>query len=63
MVEFILSLKLDNLVWSSDFNGDEVGFPEVDVVGIYTQQREDGEYSFLIDTATWEILDFYKDEE
>lgn len=28
---------IDGLGWQSDFNGDEVGFPDVDAVGYYTK--------------------------
>ena len=35
-------IKLDNLFWSSDWNGYEVGYPESEVIGLYWQEREDG---------------------
>ncbi len=29
-------IGFDEIGWSSDWNGDEVGYPEIDVVGLYT---------------------------
>ena len=55
-------INLDNLIWSSDWNGYEVGYPESEIVGLYSQEREDGGYSFYIDIDTYEILDFWKDD-
>ena len=57
------TIKLDNLVWSSDWNGYEVGYPESEVVGLYSQERDDGCYSFYIDVETSTVLDFWKDED
>ena len=56
-------IELTNLAWSSDWNGDEVGYPEVGVVGLYSQERDDGVYSFYIDMETNHILEFWKEEE
>ena len=55
-------IKLDNLYWSSDWNGYEVGYPESEVVGLYWQEIEDGRYSFYIDFEKDEVLDFWKDD-
>lgn len=63
MYEMIGKISLNNLLWSSDWNGDEVGYPKSDVVGLYSQERDDGRYSFYIDMYTREILDFWKDED
>lgn len=57
-----MRIKLDNLYWSSDWNGYEVGFPDSEVVGLYSQDRDDGRYSFYIDFERDEILDFWKDD-
>ena len=46
MYNMLASIELTNLGWSSDWNGDEVGYPESDIVGLYSQGREDGCYSF-----------------
>ena len=57
-------LHLDNLVWQSDWNGDEVGFDDVAIVGLYSQERSDEKtYNFYIDMETMRILDFWVDEE
>ena len=63
MFNMLLSIELSNLAWSSDWNGDEVGYPESDVVGLYSQERDDGCYYFYIDMDTNKVLDFWKEEE
>lgn len=60
MYNMLASIELTDLVWSSDWNGDEVGYPESGVVGLYSQEREDGSYSFYIDMETGRVLDFWK---
>lgn len=63
MFDMLLSIELTNLGWSSDWGGDEVGYPESEVVGLYSQERDDGCYSFYIDMETYKVLDFWKDED
>ena len=63
MYNMFATIKLDNLVWSSDWNGYEVGYPESEVVGMYSQERDNGCYSFYIDVETSTVLDFWKDED
>ena len=63
MINMVVTLDLPNLAWSSDWNGDEVGYPEAEVVGLYSQERYDGVYSFYIDVETNKVLDFWKDED
>ena len=63
MFNMLASIELTNLAWSSDWNGDEVGYPESEIVGLYSQEREDGSYSFYLDMDTNKVLDFWKDEE
>ena len=63
MINMVVTLDLPNLAWSSDWNGDEVGFPESEVVGLYSQERYDGTYSFYIDIEENKVLDFWKDDE
>lgn len=63
MFNMILTIELSDLAWSSDWNGDEVGYPESDVVGLYSQERDDGCYYFYIDMDTNKVLDFWKEEE
>ena len=62
MFNMLVSIELTDLVWSSDWNGDEVGYPESEVVGLYSQERGDGSYSFYLDMETHKMLDFWKDE-
>lgn len=63
MFNMIATIELTDLIWSSDWNGYEVGYPESEVVGLYSQERDDGSYSFYIDTETDKVLDFWKDED
>ena len=63
MFNMLLTIELSELAWSSDWNGDEVGYPESDVVGLYSQVRDDGCYYFYIDMDTNKVLDFWKEEE
>lgn len=63
MINILSKIELTNLAWSSDWNGDEVGYPDVGVVGLYSQERDDGSYSFYIDMETYVVLDFWKEEE
>lgn len=62
MYDLDLSIFLEGLVWQSDWNGDEVGFDEVDVVGLYSMEKDTGEiYNFYIDMNELRILDFWVD--
>ena len=63
MFNMLMSIELTDLAWSSDLDGDEVGFPNSEVVGLYSQERDDGIYSFYIDFETCKVLDFWKDED
>ena len=61
MFNMLMSIELTNLAWSSDWDGDEVGFPGSEVVGLYSQKKDDGSYSFYPDMETGKVLDFWKD--
>ena len=61
MFDMFVSIELTNLAWSSDWNGYEVGYPDSGVVGLYSQERDDGVYSFYIDVETYKVLDFWKE--
>jgi len=64
MIDFDLSITLEDLVWQSDWNGDEVGFDDVGVVGLYSHERSDGkEYYYYIDMEKMIILDFWVEED
>lgn len=63
MFDLLVSTELTNLAWSSDWNGDEVGYPDSEIVGLYSQARDDGSYSFYIDMETNKVLDFWKNED
>lgn len=48
------------MLWSSDWNGKDVGFPESDVVGLYKCTNENGDgLNLYVDYDTGEILDFW----
>lgn len=61
MYDFELTFTLADTVWQSDWNGDEVGYPEVGVVGLYMQVRDDATYYFYIDTENNRLLEFWVD--
>lgn len=63
MFNMNLTIKLEDLKWSSDWDGHEVGYDNVNTVSLYTQCREDGEYNFYISAETYEVLDFWKSED
>lgn len=52
---------MGGLGWSSDWNGDEVGFPDRDVVGLY--RWYDTEIMLYIDAETLEVLEFWDESE
>ena len=62
MYNVIATIELNDLAWSSEWAGYGVGYPESEIVCLYTQERDDGSYNFYIDTETYEVLDFWKDE-
>lgn len=62
MFNVIVSIELTDLAWSSDWDGDDVGYPDSEIVGMYSQERDDGCYRFYIDMDTNEVLDFWKEE-
>lgn len=49
------------LLWESDWNGDEVGFDDVPVVGLY--RLKGTEVYFYIDSETHTILDAWEARE
>lgn len=52
------------VAWSSDWNGYEVGFDEVEVVGLYSFQDYDGcHYSMYVDVEHNEILEIWPELE
>jgi hypothetical protein len=60
----MIPFTFEHFCWQSDFNGDEAGFPEVDVVGIYSYEAGDGcTYIFMIDVCDNRILNITKEGE
>lgn len=59
-----LTVILENLVWQSDYNGDEVGYEDVGVVGFYMEERWGEErYYYLIDMEKRVLLKFWAENE
>jgi hypothetical protein len=54
-------IELDNLQWQSDWDGEEVGFPESHVVGLYTSHELSAD--FYIDVEKNRILKIMPHEE
>lgn len=54
----------DDLIWSSDWNGDEVGYDEIPVVGLYSLKSNPDIYVY-IDSSNLTILEAWdsSDEE
>ena len=57
MFKFFIS----DCVWSSDWNGYEVGFNSISVVGLYTKEVPSGTVNFYINVETGEVLDIWLD--
>lgn len=57
IVGTIRMLQADH--WSSDWNGDEVGYPEIDVVGLYTMRG--APVAFYADASTGLVLEAWLD--
>ena len=53
--------SFEDIYWSSDWNGDEVGYDDIDVVGLYS--LKDWSVYFYIDVSTMEILEAWLDPE
>ena len=62
-MDFDVTLHLKGLQWSSDWDGEEVGHPFSDVVGLYYNDLFDGTYGYYIDMETMELLEYWKEEE
>lgn len=59
MFNMDLLINLD-LMWSSDWMGEEVGYPDVIIVGLYTYQPNVGpEISLYIDIENGIVLDMW----
>lgn len=49
-----MKAKISNLQWQSDWDGDDVGFPKYNVVGLYTSQSLG--IDVYLDAETVEVL-------
>jgi hypothetical protein len=54
-------IPFQELLWSSDWNGDEVGYDHLPVVGLYTWK--DKGIDMYIDMETMRILEIWSTEE
>lgn len=50
-------LNFEDLMWSSDWNGYEVGYDDIGVVGLYTVK--DMDIDLYIDMETMQILEIF----
>ena len=50
-----------DICWSSDWNGDEVGFDDIDVVGLYS--LKDRSVYFYLDISNGNVLEAWLEEE
>lgn len=53
------NLDYRKLHWLSDWDGSDVGFPDINVVGYYMY----GELNLYIDTETEHVIELWFDEE
>ena len=53
MFNLLSQIELNDLIWLSDWNGYEVGYLESEVVGLYSQKRDDEIYNFYINIDTY----------
>lgn len=51
--------NIDKLLWQTDFNGDEVGYDDVLIVGYYTY----GEVNIFIDVYNGRVLEVWFDDQ
>lgn len=52
---YTFKISAEYLIWQSDWNGDEVGYPDIPVVGLY--QMKESSIQFYINTETNEIIE------
>ena len=57
----MMQAYIDNLHWQSDWNGYEVGFPEYNVVGLYSSPILGCD--FYVDAETGRVLEVMKVED
>ncbi len=54
-------MDFEDLLWSSDWSGDEVGFEESNIVGLYSVK--DSDIDLYIDMETMKILQIFCNNE
>lgn len=60
MFNVLVTIELTDLRWSSDWNGYEVGYPEVGVVGLYQLINENEQEIYLyIDIDNMKLLEWW----
>lgn len=59
-----INLKLIDISWSSDWEGKEVGFDDVESVGLFTgYDKNDNLYSFYFNYYSGQILELWLDND
>lgn len=53
------NINFKELHWQSDWNGDEIGYDEREVIGFYSY----GKINMYIDMKTYEVLEIWLEEE
>ena len=54
---FDFEVTINDLVWQSDWNGYEVGYPDSEIVGLYMKEVGFSQNYFYIDMVTMELLE------
>ena len=62
-MDFDVTARLEGLQWSSDWDGEELGYDDSEIVGLYYNELSDGTYGYYIDMETMELLEYWKEEE
>jgi len=55
-----LTAYIGSLHWHSDWSGYEVGYPEVNIVGLYSSEELDAD--IYVDTETGNVLEILRGE-
>ena len=63
MIDFMVTLQLENCLWLSDWLGYELGYDNVDYVGMYANEIDEVCYNYYIDMENMRLLEFWKVED
>ena len=59
----MFSFIINDCIWQSDWNGYEVGFDDIPVVGLYSKDLPSGIANFYINTDTNQVIDVWVDSD